>query len=573
MTAFGENYWTRRSIGRRSLIRSAALGAAGLAGASLIGCGGGDDAPGGSGGATTPGGATGGAASSGQPKAGGTLVWGMESDIDPIDPHTVNAWVTWRVNYQMFETLVAKDLSIYTDGDVHPNVPRLAESFEVGDEGTSYTFKLRQGVKFHDGTDFDAEAVAFNWERWREGNKHYLVRAANRQRYMNKYLEGWEVIDDHTIKFKNSRPFGEFLELQTGYFFPAILSPTALEKMGNDGFPTNPTGTGPFKFVEREEGQRIVAARNEEYWDTKAHLDRIIWRPIPEPVARVTALQTGEAHLIFVPPPDEVPNLKQRGFNVSLGPSPHIWYQSLNMLNPAMRDIRVRKALQMSIDKEGMANNLLSNTVVPAHQMHAPGAPAHDPTFKMYDYDVAEAKKLLSAAGYDNLSTEWWFAAAGSGNILPVQMAEWIQRNLRDVNVDMKITAQEWIAYLGALNDLLKQESTAAYQMSWGMSNNFWLNVVAHSRWRSEEFPGIWYWKYDEENTTKIDAILDQAESSVNPEEANGLYRDANRAVMDAAWMIPIVHDLAPVAMDSRVKGWVQANEQVFDVRGVWLDT
>ncbi|MSQ29875.1 MAG: hypothetical protein EXR68_05240, partial [Dehalococcoidia bacterium] len=311
---------------------------------------------------------------------------------------------------------------------------------------------------------------------------------------------------------------------------------------------------------------------NNEYWGDKALLDRIVWRPIPEAVTRVTSLRTGEVDLIFVPPPDEVPQLKAAGFNVSMGPSPHIWYMNLNLLNPAMRDIRVRKALQMSIDKDSMAKKLLSNTVHPAHQMHAPGAPAFDPNFKMYKYDPAEAKKLLSAAGYDKLETKWWFSAAGSGNILPVAMAEWIQSNLRDVGVTMKITAQEWIAYLGALNDLVQKEDMAAYQMSFGMSNNYWLNTTAHPKWKDEKFPGTYFWKFDTENSSKVAKLLDSAEMAVDEKEANALYRDANRAVMEAAWFIPIVHDQAPIAMKSRVKGWVQANEQTFDTRKVWLD-
>jgi peptide/nickel transport system substrate-binding protein len=205
--------------------------------------------------------------------------------------------------------------------------------------------------------------------------------------------------------------------------------------------------------------------------------------------------------------------------------------------------------------------------------MHAPGAPAHDPDFQMYDYNPAEAKKLLSAAGYGAFNLNWWFASAGSGNILPVAMAEWIQSNLREVDVNLNITAQEWIAYLGALNDLVKDENMAGYHMSFGMSNNYWLNTTAHSKWRDAEFPGTWFWQYDTENSPVVDDYLDRAEMAIEENEANELYRDANRAVMDAAWWIPIVHDQAPIAMKPTVRGWVQANEQTFDTRGVWMDT
>ena len=568
------NYWSRQRLSRRGALKAGAIGLAGLAGAALIGCGGDDDdddggGGGGGGGATS----SPSAGASGGPKSGGTLVWGMETDIDPIDPQTVNSWATWRVNYQLAETLVSKDLTVDTGGGEQPDIMKLAESVEVSEDGTEYTFTLRQGVKFHDGTDFNAEAVSLNWARFKDTEyAFYFDRAGRRHRYMNQYLQNWEVIDDYTIKFINDRPFGDFLEMMRGYFNPAMVSPTQVEKLGNDGFPTDPVGTGPFRFNERVEGQRIVFDRYEDYWGDNAFLDRIVWQPMAEPVARVTSLQTGETDLIFVPPPDTIEQLLGDGFKVSMGPTPHIWYMNLNQLNPTMRDVRVRRALNMAIDKDAMSTDLLRDTVTSAHQMHAPGAPAHQAGFVGYEYNPAEAKKMLTAAGYDSIDTTWWFAAAGSGNILPVQMAEWIQRDLSQVDVNVEIVAQEWIAYLGALNDLLKQESTAAYQMSWGMSNNFWLNIMAHKKWRSPEFPSIWWWEYDKETTDAVASTLDAAEVEIDLEAANQLYREANQLVVDSAWYIPIVHDSAPVAMRQEVNGFVHATEETYDFRVVWLD-
>jgi peptide/nickel transport system substrate-binding protein len=566
-----QNYWLKNRVNRRSALKGGALGLAGIAGAVLIGCGG-DDDEGDAGGGSSAQADT--AAVAVGPKSGGTLIWGMETDIDPIDPQTVNSWATWRVNYQLAETLVAKDLSVETNGGEQPDINLLAESVEPSGDGLDYVFKLRPGIRFHDGTDFNAEAVSLNWQRFFDKDyEFYFNRAGRRHRYMNQYLQGWEVIDDLTIKFTNDRPFGDFLEMMRGYFNPAMVSPTQVEKLGNDGFPTEPIGTGPFRFKERVEGQRIVFERNEDYWREKAYLDQIIWRPLAEPVSRVTSLQTGESDLIFVPPPDTIDQLIADGFKVKQGPTPHIWYMNPNQLNPIMRDVRVRQALSMAIDKEGMSRDLLRGTTTPAHQMHAPGAPAHDPDYKLYNYDPAEAKKLLSAAGHDQVSFDWWFAAAGSGNILPVQMAEWIQRDLAKVDVTMKITAQEWIAYLGALNGLLHEESMAGYQMSWGMSNNFWLNIVGHEKWRTEEFPSTWWWEYDKGTSSRMASVLDKAEIETDSETAVELYREANSIAMESAWWIPIVHDSAPVVMKQSVKGFVHATEETYDFRGVWLDT
>ena len=239
----------------------------------------------------------------------------------------------------------------------------------------------------------------------------------------------------------------------TGYMFPAMVSTTQVEKLGNEEFANHPVATGPFQWNHEVKDVRTVMDRNEDYWDADAgkgpFLDQIVWVPREEVAARVTSLQTGETDLIFIPPPDQIPQLLDQGFKISQGRPPHVWFMWTNQGNPINRDVRVRRAISMALDRQGLATDLLRDTVIPAYGSLVPGMPAFDPDFVSYPYDPAEANKLMSAAGVESMESAWWFPSAGSGNILPVQMAQWMQRNFAEIGFTMKIEAVEWTAFGG----------------------------------------------------------------------------------------------------------------------------
>src|SRR5207249_4316476 len=237
--------------------------------------------------------------------------------------------------------------------------------------------------------------------------------------------------------------------------------------------------------------------KNPDYWGMPGNLDEIIFRPIPDNGSRLTGLQSGDADLIVIPPVDALDQLKAAGFQVLLGPVPHVWYMYFN-LNPEdklMQDIRVRKALQMAINKQGIAHDLMKDTAFPAQQFHTPGAPAYDPNFKLYDYDPQGAKQLLTAAGYENgISTRWEFPAGGSGNMDPVGIAQWVQRDLKAIgfNIDMGFT--EWVAYLSQIVSVYPFDpKVTGWSSSWGGSWNYFINVLAHSQWATKDYPNFYY--------------------------------------------------------------------------------
>src|SRR5215217_2274159 len=212
----------------------------------------------------------------------GTLIISVPTAPDIFDPHATGGWDTYKHTLQMFEGLSRE---ILTDpNSTFPVLePCLAESWDISEDNLTYTFHLRQGVTFHDGTAFNAQAVEFNVRRiWDKDFEYYYARANSFTFYAFEALESITVVDDYTVEMKLSSPFAEFLRMQNqSYGEPLMISPTAVQTHGNEGFAQNPAGTGRFKLVERAEGESTTIERFAGYWGPDpAKLDKVIFRII-----------------------------------------------------------------------------------------------------------------------------------------------------------------------------------------------------------------------------------------------------------------------------------------------------
>jgi len=499
------------------------------------------------------------------PVDGGTLTVALESQTDVLDPHLAAGWVSYRVLNQMYEGLVTEDLTgqNYSGDNV---IPALAKSWDVSADGRVFTFNLRAGVKFHDGTPFDAEAVKYNFERmYKKDAPNYNPKAARLTSYIWKYLESIDVIDPLTIRLNFSSPFYEFPKVlaQIGIGSGGIISPAALKTWG-DAIGEHPIGTGPFKFLERT-GDKIILVKNNNYWGDKAHLDKIVFWEVPDPYARVNALQTGLVDLIFVPPPESIDNLEKAGFLLTQGTTAHVWFLSLNTREPVFQDIRVRRAIAMAIDKEKIASDL-KNTVTPAQGLQAPGNTSYDPNYIGLAYNPEQAKELLAAAGYPSgFDTILQTSVSGSGQILPVQIAKDIQYDLHKLGINVNIETYEWIKYIGVwVNGI--QPGVGIDQFSWGMTANYWLQMIT----RSDSTPPNGY-NSNYYNNRNVDNIFDKALKEPDAEKRALLYRQADELIVDDAWHIPIVNDRAPLIMSPKVKGLVHATSEWYDFKLVWI--
>ncbi len=509
------------------------------------------------------------AATAGMPtqdaQAQGTLIYGMPADHDILDPHATGGWITYHVTYNIFESFVKEDLTV-ADVMTPPLVPGLATSWEVSDDGTEYTFHLREGVTFHDGEPFNADAVMFNFNRfWNDESPFYYEKTAAFVSAYTQWIKGVEKIDDMTIKITLTQPNYEWLRtgLQS-YGQPLMISPKSVEEYGNEGIALHPVGTGPFKFVEREQGVKTVLEPNENYWGNKAKLERIIFRPLEDPSTRVNALRTGEVNFIGVPPWDDVEGLKEDGFILTTNDNvPNYTFIHLNFRHPALKDKRVRQAINMAIDKQGLVDEIYAGTAHVENGMMSPGTFAYDPNFTFYNFDPEKAKALLAEAGYgDGLEINWDIYQYGTGELVE----SWIQRDLKKVGIDANIQKYEWIAYLRRWASGMP-EDIAMNHIGWGMTYPAFIRIVASCK----SFPpnGVnsgWYCNEE------VDKLMDEAVTTKDEAKAREIYQKMNGMIMEDAAFVPLVRDLQPIFLAPEVKGFVNPPNDWYDFSTVWIE-
>jgi peptide/nickel transport system substrate-binding protein len=502
------------------------------------------------------------------PQKGGTLVYGLETEPGVLDPHTFGPWATARVVMHIFDALVTVDTS--TGKSPPPIVGQLAERWVMSPDGKEYTFFLRKGVKFHDGTDFNAEAVKVNIERnWKEDSPWFYDRAQSFTRMAFRWVTAVDVLDEFTVRLKLSQPFSDFIPYLADKQQPsAIISPAAIKKHGNKGIAQHPIGSGPFEFVEQVPNERTVLKRFDGYWGKKPALDRIIIRPLPDPAARVLALQTGEVDVITIPPPDSKDQLIKQGYQWLQGEVHHTWLLNLNHQNQYFKDKRIRQAVCYGIDRQGLAKHVLNDTVIPAvHGITMPTAPSWDPSFIMYERDPAKAKQLLAEAGYANgFKTIFQTSTAGSGQLLPVPMMEYLQRNLKEVGIDVEIQSFEWLSYVGLWFKGAPPE-VGAMQQSTGRSFDHILARLMHS-----ENDAPVGWNNGHVKNPELDKIMDAAIVEPDVAKAQQLWRQAVRLATEECHIVPVVHDLMPIVLSPKVKGFVFPHLEWWTYNDVWLE-
>ncbi len=516
----------------------------------------------------------GGGGGGGEPVRGGTLVVGAEAEFEPLDPHIISGSNTARITQNhIFESLMQPDfLSAETPPPLRPGLTR---EYEISSDGRVYTLHLQEDVKFHDGTDFNAEAVKWNIERFwnqerlgRKNASHAFDQAMAAGDWRNEIsgLERIETPNAMTVELHLAHPFVPFLRLlaQGDVGSYCIISPASYEKYGNEGIPNHPIGTGPYKFKERVAGERITIDRNPDYWDTEhaPYLDEIIWRPMEDTAARENALRAGEVHAIFAPNPDSVTDFESGGFTISQGTMPHIWTVLMNHRQPLMGDKNVRLAIQYALDREGMARDLLRDTALPGVSMIARTSDSFDPNATWYPYDPERAKQYLEDAGAVGSKITFTTSTSGSGQMQPVQMAEWIQRNLNEAGFDTEIKTFEWVTYLGDFFTALKPEWSLS-QMSWGWTGEYWLNMFLD--------PESVY-NVSDVSVPELGELINKAHRALDTAEATELYRQADQLAKEEAWWIPVVNDKAPVVLDPQVRDFVHAADWQMGFFGnVWL--
>ncbi|MDB5988606.1 MAG: 4-phytase [Herbaspirillum sp.] len=494
------------------------------------------------------------------------------ADIPTTTGMPNNGWEGMRfLGYPIFEGLVLWDLS---HADRRATLrPGLAESWEQGkSDKNTWIFHLRHGVKFHDGTDFNADAVIWNLDRYfKSDSPQFELAASGLTRVRLPILASYKKIDDNTVSFTTTKPASYFLSMVVYVLF---TSPASFEKAGHDWarVATLPAaGTGPFRISQVIPRQSVRLARWDGYWDAahKAKVDSILLLPIPEANTRLAALRSGQVDWIEAPPPDGIPSLKAAGFTVSTNSYPHVWPWMYNMsvAGSPFKDVRVRQALNYCVDRSAIVV-LLNGTAEPAVGWLKPNDPAFGNPVNHYTFDPAKGKALLAAAGYDAqkpLAFKVMISNSGSGQMLPLPMNELLQQNLKQAcGVDVTFDTVEWQVLSssarmtpdnpGLHGAMALNVSSASLDLSY-MARYF---AAASATPAGNNFE---HWSDD-----KFEAALDTASMATDPAKIQASYRAAHERLVDNPPWLYIVHDLNPRAMSKKVQGFVPAQSWLLDM-------
>lgn len=472
------------------------------------------------------------------------LVIGHVAELQTLDPAQAVTISDFRILCNIYDSLLH-----YKDGSLEVE-PGLAESWTVSDDGKTYTFKLRQGVKFHDGTDFNADAVKFNFDRVTDANHPYHNTGPFPFVFTLGPIERTEVLGPYEVALHMKEPYAPTLTMLAGAIGGlAGISPAAVKKYGKD-FSRNGGGTGPFKFVEWVSGQRFVLEANPGYWRGTAKLKGLVFRPIVDDNARVSEMLSGGTDLTIEVPPDNIATFSNpKLFTLYQQAGPHLWYLLLNTRAKPFDDKRVRQAANYAINKPAMVDDVLKGTATVADGVTPPAFTwAHDNALKPYPYDPAKAKQLMAEAGYPNgIDVTFYVTESGSGMLSPVLMGTAIQADLAAVGIRCKIETYEWNTFLGKIIPAMPKDVAIA-ELSFMTQDPDMHPFLALRTGAPVNSGGF--------SDPKVDALIDEGRREADPAKRAVTYKQMQELLYDDAPWVFVANWKQNAVFSVHVKGF-----------------
>ncbi|WP_414645673.1 ABC transporter substrate-binding protein [Bradyrhizobium sp. 27S5] len=482
----------------------------------------------------------------------------------------------------MYDALTMWDLS--SSDKASAMIPGLATEWKVDDsDKTKWVFKLRPGVAFHDGSPFNADAVVWNVDKvLKQDAPQYDASQVGVTASRMPTLVSARKIDDMTVELTTKEP-DSFLPINLTNLFMA--SPTKWQQFydkaeGADAkaksqaawaaFAKDASGTGPWKMSSFTPRERLELVKNDNYWD-KARVpktDKMVLLPMPEANARTAALLSGQVNWIEAPAPDALPEIKQRGFSLYSNEEPHVWpWQFSRVEGSPWNDIRVRKAANLCIDREGLRDGLLAGLMVPATGTFEPGHPWRgNPTFQI-KYDKPAAQKLMQEAGFGpnkKLTVKIQTSASGSGQMLPLPMNEYLQQALAECYFDVQLDVIEWNTLFTNWRRGAKDPSangSNATNVTYAAMDPFFALVRFLQSGMAPPVSNNWGFI----NNPKFDELVKKARQTFDPAARDAALAELHAASVDDAAFLYVAHDVAPRAMSPKIKGFVQPKSWFVD--------
>jgi peptide/nickel transport system substrate-binding protein len=536
-----------KKISRSDFLRLSGAGLTGVTLLGLAGCGGGGTIGGGGGG-------------------GSTFVFGRGADSVCLDPINATDGESFRTTRQIFDSLLRFKPGSF---DLAPSLA--TEIPEPENDGLSYTLKLRKGVKFHDGTEFNADAVKFNFDRWRDTKNPYHKGGGSGTSEFAYYsssfggfdddsvIQGVDVVDDYTVRFSLKEPFGPFIANLTMSPF-AMASPEAIKK-NVDGFWKEPVGSGPYKFVTWERNSQIRVKANDDWWGSSLpasqgyggpHLKQVIIKSIPDKTQRVAALTGNQLNAADGLVPDDVPSVEdQQGFTVKFRPPNTIGYLAMNNEKAPFDDPQVRQAFNYAINIPQIVESVLRGQGQVASNYMPSLLKYFNKNIKPYPYDPDKAKQMLKDAGAANLKTDLWYMPIPRPYMPDAKsVAQVMQQDLEKVGVSAKLVTYSWETYLTKTSSGEHSTCLLGWTGDNGDPDNF-LNVLLNSASATpEDALNVAYYK-----NPKVDKLMEQGQTTVDDNERQKAYYQAQEIMHEDAPWVPIAYVTPPLAMQDTVVG------------------
>ncbi|MEP3330070.1 ABC transporter substrate-binding protein [Sedimentitalea sp.] len=488
----------------------------------------------------------------------GVLIVGQIAEPKSLDPAAVTAVNDFRILVNLYEGLTR-----YKSGTLEVE-PALAESWTISDDGTEYTFTLKPGVKFHDGTEFNAHAVKFNFDRMLDESHPFHNTGPFPLSFFFGSVASTEVVDDLTVKFTLNAPYAPFLS-NLAYPTGLIVSPAAVEKHDVD-FGRNPSGTGPFTFAEWRSNEAVVLERNADYWGDPAGTDVVVFRPITDANTRVAEMLAGGIDMMVEVPPTSLSQFEGDAFTVAQQAGPHVWFLILNAKEGPFADVRVRQAANYAINKEAIVNDVLEGTAEVAAGPTPPAfAWAYNADLEPYPYDPDKARELLAEAGAEGAELTFYVTEGGSGMLDPIAMGTAIQADLAAVGLNVSIETYEWNTFLGEVNPGLEGKADMA-EMAW-MTND--PDTLPYLALRTGAWPDQGGFNSGYYSNPKVDELLEAARTATDQAERARLYQEMQTIVQqDAPWVFVANWKQNAVTSD-RVEGFGLEPSFLLHLQGV----
>lgn len=490
-------------------------------------------------------------------KYGGTLRFVMGADAVSLLPANQTDNISGTVCRHIYDGLVEFDEKLNL-------TPALAERWEVSQDGTTYTFYLRKGVKFHDGTNFNAHAVKKYYD-------YVLNNTLRRTGLFKGIIKTIEVIDEYTVNFVLEKPFSSFL-YRLAHEAALIVSPKAIDELGSDPGKLGraPVGTGPFMLREWKIGERIELIKNPNYWrQGQPYLDGTVFTIIPEDVTRVTQLRAGDADVMFNPPPALVPTLqKDDKLAVRIEPSLRVIYIGMNTRKAPLNDVRVRQALNYAIDKSKLCSAIMKNLAIPSDSPLAKYTVGYASTGG-YPYDPQKAKQLLKEAGQENLKLQLITPKGRYLNDYEVAIA--VQGMLREIGVTVDVKPMEWATYLNFL-DNTENFDYELFLLGWAPSTGegHW---VLYPLFHSDNIkPNGTFDNFSLYSNPAVDELINKIGYELDKNKLLQYFAEAQKIIVqDAPWIF-LYNMTNIVAFRKELKDlWVLPTEFVI-VKYAWFD-